>query len=270
VAAAADAIAPQYRASVLIGHWCGLRWGELGELRRKDISDNAEIITVARGFDHEGGCHISTTKSGKERRVHVPPHIRASRSTLLNAALDAIIAGRDYHTDKTVMRALLDFTLADQNIGNAARERADTDIARTLVEASDEILTDMAAALQPHSAALTAAAAAGLPADLDDVAAIKQAGNQAMACWAGAQDAVRVWTAAVKGFQQMAAAARITVPDKRLILTADDPADLPNDPWLLCRSGVALGLPTSLAEYVDRVAAQQRRAAASECESVPV
>jgi integrase len=54
-----------------------MRWGELGELRRKDVSDNAETLTVARGFDHNGGCHIDTTKSGKERTVVVPPHIRA-------------------------------------------------------------------------------------------------------------------------------------------------------------------------------------------------
>src|SRR4051812_31856166 len=77
VAAAADVIAPQYRALVLIGEWCGLRYGELGELRRKDISNNCEIITVARTFNHEGGCHIGTPKSGKVRTVVVPPHIRA-------------------------------------------------------------------------------------------------------------------------------------------------------------------------------------------------
>jgi integrase len=78
VAAAVKVIEPQrFQAMVLIGEWCGLRWGELGELRRKDISDNAEIITVARGHRHEGGCHIDTPKSGKTRTVAVPPHIRA-------------------------------------------------------------------------------------------------------------------------------------------------------------------------------------------------
>jgi integrase len=67
----------RYAAPALIAAWCGLRWGELGELRRKDISDNAEIITVARGFDHEGGCIIDTPRSGRGRIVHVPPHVRA-------------------------------------------------------------------------------------------------------------------------------------------------------------------------------------------------
>ena len=78
VAAAAKSLEPQrFRAPALIAAWCGLRWGELGELRRKDISDNAEVITVGRGFEHDGGCHIDTTKSDKGRTVVVPPHIRA-------------------------------------------------------------------------------------------------------------------------------------------------------------------------------------------------
>jgi hypothetical protein len=29
--------------------WCGLRWGEVIELRRRDIDDICEVITVARG-----------------------------------------------------------------------------------------------------------------------------------------------------------------------------------------------------------------------------
>jgi integrase len=77
IAASADEITPQYRGVVLIAAWAGLRWGELGELRRKDIADNAETITVARGFNHADGCNIDTPKSGQPRTVVVPPHIRA-------------------------------------------------------------------------------------------------------------------------------------------------------------------------------------------------
>jgi len=74
VAAAVGKLAPQrYAAPALIGAWCGLRWGELGELRRKDVGEAAATITVERGFDHETGCHINTTKSGKGRTVVVPP-----------------------------------------------------------------------------------------------------------------------------------------------------------------------------------------------------
>ena len=72
----AEAIEPQYRALVLISAWCGLRWGEVTELRRKDVGKDALVLTVARGATHQGGCRIDTPKSGKGRTVVVPPHIR--------------------------------------------------------------------------------------------------------------------------------------------------------------------------------------------------
>ncbi|XTP33137.1 tyrosine-type recombinase/integrase [Mycobacterium sp. TJFP1] len=90
VASTVGAIAEErFRAPALIGLWCGLRWGELGELRRKDISVGAATITVARSFDHEGGCHIDTPKSGQGRTVVVPPHIRVDIMHHLDAFVDA-------------------------------------------------------------------------------------------------------------------------------------------------------------------------------------
>lgn len=68
---------PEYKALVLISAWCGLRWGEVSELRRKDVGRGAEVITVARGVTHRNGCQISTPKSGQGRTVVVPPHIRS-------------------------------------------------------------------------------------------------------------------------------------------------------------------------------------------------
>jgi integrase len=76
---------PEYRALVLISAWCGLRWGEVTELRRKDIGPNAEAITVSRGVTHRGGCLIDTPKSGVGRVVVVPPHIRADITNHLAA-----------------------------------------------------------------------------------------------------------------------------------------------------------------------------------------
>ena len=85
LARAADLIDERYRALLLISAWCGLRWGEVTELRRSDIGENAETITVARGVTHGNGCHIDTPKSGRGRVVVVPPHIRASVLHHLNA-----------------------------------------------------------------------------------------------------------------------------------------------------------------------------------------
>jgi integrase len=77
LAQVADAIRPErLRALVLVMAWCGLRWGEAIELRRKDIARDASTVTVARAVTHRGACRIDTPKSGKARVVVVPPHIR--------------------------------------------------------------------------------------------------------------------------------------------------------------------------------------------------
>ena len=75
----ADKIEPKFKALILISAWCGLRFGEAIELRRKDIGEGCEVISVARGFTHRNGkCVISSPKSGKPRNVVVPPHIRSA------------------------------------------------------------------------------------------------------------------------------------------------------------------------------------------------
>ena len=78
VAALADAIEPgRLRMLVLLSAWCGPRWGEAIELRRKDISAECSVITINRGATHrQKQCWIDTPKSGKGRKVVVPPHIR--------------------------------------------------------------------------------------------------------------------------------------------------------------------------------------------------
>jgi integrase len=121
LAAAVNVLEPQrLRAPLLIMAWCGLRWGELGELRRKDISDNAEIVTVARGFDHEGRCIIDTPKSGKGRAVVVPPHIRADVKHHLDLCVGAdrealLLTGKSPcgHLSAATVRAAWDRALKD-------------------------------------------------------------------------------------------------------------------------------------------------------------
>lgn len=91
----ADKIEAKFRALVLISAWCGLRFGEVIELRRKDIGIGCEIITIARGVTHrstdnpDDRCVISTPKSGKGRAVVVPPHIRDDIAQHLNTYVGA-------------------------------------------------------------------------------------------------------------------------------------------------------------------------------------
>jgi integrase len=77
VSALADAMPERYRALVLLAAWCGPRWGEVIELRRRDLSDDHAVLTIARGVTHrQGQCNVDTPKSGKGRKVVLPPHIR--------------------------------------------------------------------------------------------------------------------------------------------------------------------------------------------------
>ncbi|WP_235892866.1 tyrosine-type recombinase/integrase [Mycolicibacterium hodleri] len=67
----------RFRALVLISAWCGLRYGEVSELRRKDLDVECTVVTVARGVTHRSGkCMIDMPKDGKPAKVVIPPHIR--------------------------------------------------------------------------------------------------------------------------------------------------------------------------------------------------
>jgi integrase len=122
LAALADAVPDRWRALVLISAWCGLRWGEVTELRRKDIAEDCSVISVSRGVTHREGCRIDTPKSGRGRAVVVPPHIRADIKAHLDdhvtpgaeALLFAPARGGCHLSDKTFRHH---FTPALETIG---------------------------------------------------------------------------------------------------------------------------------------------------------
>lgn len=68
----------RFKALVLLAGWCGLRYGEVSELRRKDFNADCSVVSVSRGVTHrQGQCLIGTTKTGEQERVvTIPPHIR--------------------------------------------------------------------------------------------------------------------------------------------------------------------------------------------------
>jgi integrase len=73
----ADAIDERFKALILVSAWCGLRWGEVTELQRKDFTTDCAVITVRRAVSHRAGrCIVDTPKSRKTRKVVTPPHIR--------------------------------------------------------------------------------------------------------------------------------------------------------------------------------------------------
>ena len=73
----ADNMPPRLRAAVWIAAWCALRYGELAELRRKDIDVTTHQIKVRRAVTFPpGGAVVGPPKSDAGYRdVSIPPHV---------------------------------------------------------------------------------------------------------------------------------------------------------------------------------------------------
>lgn len=69
---------PHLQMTVTLAAWCGLRWGETSELRRKDIEPDCSALHVRRAVTYrDGTVHVGEPKtSAGIRTVNVPPHIR--------------------------------------------------------------------------------------------------------------------------------------------------------------------------------------------------
>jgi len=65
LATVVSAMPDRLKALVLHSAWCGLRWGGVTELRRKDFSDDCLVVTVSRGVTHKGECRVGSTKSDR-------------------------------------------------------------------------------------------------------------------------------------------------------------------------------------------------------------
>jgi integrase len=87
----------KYRVMTLVAAWCGLRFGELTELRRADLvlgDDGAPVkIRVRRGVVRVNGEFLVQTpkSSAGVRDVAIPPHIRVD----VEEYLDALGGGSD-------------------------------------------------------------------------------------------------------------------------------------------------------------------------------
>ena len=77
VQALADAMPPRHRLLVLLAAWCGLRFGELTALRRRDLDLVEGTVTVEQAAVTVAGQRVITTpKSAAGRRtVYLPPHL---------------------------------------------------------------------------------------------------------------------------------------------------------------------------------------------------
>jgi integrase len=67
----------KYQLMTLFAAWCGLRFGELTELRRGDVDVANSVVHVRRGVVKiEGGREVKGPKSeAGKRSVNIPPHL---------------------------------------------------------------------------------------------------------------------------------------------------------------------------------------------------
>ena len=73
----AEAMPPRLQLMVLLAAWCGLRFGELAELRRADVDLARGQLRVRRGVVRAGGQWIAGTPKSPAgvRNVAIPPHL---------------------------------------------------------------------------------------------------------------------------------------------------------------------------------------------------
>jgi integrase len=71
------AMPARYQAMVLLASWCGLRFGELAELRRSDTDMRNGRIRIRRAVVRVGGKSVVTTPKSDAgiRDVAIPPHL---------------------------------------------------------------------------------------------------------------------------------------------------------------------------------------------------
>lgn len=89
-----SAMPQRYQPMVLIASWCALRFGELIELRRRDIDLNNGVVKVRRGAVRaEGTVVVGDPKTDAARRdMAVPPHLMPLLPEHLS---QPIVGGRD-------------------------------------------------------------------------------------------------------------------------------------------------------------------------------
>ena len=114
---------PRLRVSVTLAAWCGLRWGETSELRRKDVTADCSVLKVRRAVTYRSGeFHVGAPKTrAGVRDVTVPPHIRpALKAHLKNhvgRAGDALLFADEDGTHLRADRYRTDWEKARAEIG---------------------------------------------------------------------------------------------------------------------------------------------------------
>lgn len=84
------AMPPRYKTMTLLAAWCGLRFGELTELRRKDVDLQSGVLRVRRAVSRVDGEYVigEPKSAAGSRDVSVPPHLMPSLQSHLDEHVD--------------------------------------------------------------------------------------------------------------------------------------------------------------------------------------
>lgn len=78
LATIAEHVPDRHRLMVLLAAWCALRFGELAELRRRDVDTKAGVLHIRRGVVRSKSAGVVTKAPKSEagvRDVAIPPHL---------------------------------------------------------------------------------------------------------------------------------------------------------------------------------------------------
>jgi len=71
-----DKMPDRYRMAIHLAAWCSQRFGEVFELRRRDVAEDGSTITVQRGMTYKGKVwRVGAPKADSAGTVPVPPHL---------------------------------------------------------------------------------------------------------------------------------------------------------------------------------------------------
>lgn len=74
--ASSERMPARFKMAVLIGAAVGLRFGEVFELRRRDVADDGSTITVSRGMTYKDKVwRVGAPKADSTGQMDVPPHL---------------------------------------------------------------------------------------------------------------------------------------------------------------------------------------------------
>lgn len=187
---------------------------------------------------------------------------------LSSAVADALLAGKDPLDSKAVQRAALGMMLSEANMPGRLSGHADQILADAVAKHADEIIETWRPTVQRVSDTLANFRRLAPGADLNDAGIVGRLPAEALTPWGQAKEAVRLLDKVAQGWNAVASAVNLQIPDRggRLLafanLSLEQVNQLPSrsKPEALAQFDMALDLAdvTTYRERTARLAEQMQ------------